>query len=409
MRKLLSIVSIALLTFCAVGCSSSFDEPNESNQSFDREGSTYSLNTLSTAYQTAKTMSSLSLSEEMIQEVHDAVTKSLEYGLDESIFLAELFSPDKILSKGAPMKIGNVLKTQLMLSKSRALSEEQIEKDGLQIYWPYSENWDGKTRPYITFMPQDPDQNWNYGYRKNGNTIDSIRLDEEVAKRIPVWVINYAEISHKDIPEFTNGKSVKNNNYFCPRAKGSSAPNKVSLDRTEPTPLVFTLLLGKFSSHHQYDSWLAGGSEFKISMGIPTFEKDASGEYQRGADAINFATVILTRKEIDEKKEVDVNAILCADWGPMIDNAAFSIIEEDGGDDQKIPFELSATIKGVKLAVNLDLGAHLQDEKIYNVVYTRRFIRSTNNSGWLSSGYPGVHWTLPIQKGFVASDDVINN
>lgn len=148
MRKLLLALSILLL-ISTVSCNSSLEGPTDLSQSFIRESSENLPNTTNYSYEVAKTMASSALTDEMIKEVHNAVTKSMEYGLDESIYFAELFSPGKIIPNKASTVIGNSIKSRLISDSSSRLSEKNMDEKGLQIYWPYSANWDGATRPYI--------------------------------------------------------------------------------------------------------------------------------------------------------------------------------------------------------------------------------------------------------------------
>ena len=69
-----------------------------------------------------------------------------------------------------------------------------LESSDIQIYWPYSENWDGEEFPIITFDPLDGAET-NLGYRlktdEDGNrTVEEVIVDEQTAMEETVWVVN---------------------------------------------------------------------------------------------------------------------------------------------------------------------------------------------------------------------------
>ena len=62
---------------------------------------------------------------------------------------------------------------------------EYLSKNDIQIYWPYSEDWDGETLPVITFNPENGNEDWNYGYKQvkeaDGTiSIDTVIVDESI-------------------------------------------------------------------------------------------------------------------------------------------------------------------------------------------------------------------------------------
>lgn len=74
-----------------------------------------------------------------------------------------------------------------------------------QIYWPYSQKWNGSDLPVITFktkesplLPQDE----NIGYRIKEGFVETVLVNEEYAKQHPVWIINYNPIPYEEYPDF---------------------------------------------------------------------------------------------------------------------------------------------------------------------------------------------------------------
>jgi len=124
----------------------------------------------------AKILSEISLGDEQIREVHDAVSSSLGNGYDEEYTMQDLFKEpgsgvgdEETKALGLPTKAsGNYsrplrdLITEYLKTSTKAISDSTstvspeeylaaLMSSDVQIYWPYSEKWDGKAYPIITF------------------------------------------------------------------------------------------------------------------------------------------------------------------------------------------------------------------------------------------------------------------
>lgn len=69
-----------------------------------------------------------------MNDVYEAVMKSMEYGLDETMYIDDVSNTNKPLYKS-------------IMSKSKVNSENnssnfELNIDGLEVYWPYANNWD---------------------------------------------------------------------------------------------------------------------------------------------------------------------------------------------------------------------------------------------------------------------------
>ncbi|MBP5382763.1 MAG: hypothetical protein J6Y45_05365, partial [Bacteroidales bacterium] len=158
----------------------------------------------------AKMFSNLPLESVHLQEVYNAVGHSSGNGYDEEYTLGCLIdSPgsgvgDSPASKAAAAKAYDTPLRELLRDylASRPLTRGNspdkllrlLSKTDFQLYWPYSDQWDGKTFPVITFDPGSGAET-NYGYRISiGNDgqriIDSVFVDEALAAEVPVWVFN---------------------------------------------------------------------------------------------------------------------------------------------------------------------------------------------------------------------------
>lgn len=282
-------------------------------------------------------LASLPLGGEQVGEVFDAVSSSSGNGYDEEYMMADLLtSPgagvgdnasarSKASSKySRPIKdmVADYLAgTRSALSKSGADVQaylDEMQESGLQIYWPYSEEWDGETMPLVTFDPGGASES-NYAYVVSGEegrymVTDSVYVDENVAKSRPVWVIN-ANNDSSSIPIDAFLKSIPSGENRALAASGS----------------VKSLYIKDFTMLRNYDSWFAGASEFHIQTG-----------FVNGASSITDATlkqyspeltdfvIVVKRRDLGVRKQY--NLVLVSDYSEQLDKLAFLVNEEDMGE-----------------------------------------------------------------------------
>jgi hypothetical protein len=132
-----------------------------------------------------------------------------------------------------------------------------IISSGMQIYWPYSDEWDGTQLPVITFDPGDGSER-NEGYKisvgKDGvRLVEKVIVDEKMAQERPVWVIN-----NNDDSSFNSLQVIRRTDPEWGTGGGS-----ISLTSTT----LRTLVLKSIKMNRNYDSWFAGASEFFIKCG----------------------------------------------------------------------------------------------------------------------------------------------
>ena len=206
MNRTLIYAFITVLSLGLYACSSS-DEPmalQSSPQTSDNNVSEDSENI-------ARLMASIPLNKGIMNEVFSATQNGLENGIEESYYFADMLSESsaKSASRVSSTSQESILGRELrsLLNKSRSGNQVDIDllqNGDYQIYWPYSEDWDGKTQPIITFVPKDENQLWNYGYRQTDDGIETIIVDEEFMESNPVWIINKADLSYDELPNFNN-------------------------------------------------------------------------------------------------------------------------------------------------------------------------------------------------------------
>ncbi len=154
----------------------------------------------------AQMLSELPLEREHLDEVYDAVNASSGHGYDEEYLLNDLFTAPGagVGDDGKPTKAGGYRTPLRELfsdyfarkygTKAGAADVERyinaLSASDMQIYWPYSENWDGQEFPIVTFDPgYGAESNYGYAIRidaSGAHVVDSVLVNEQVAQERPV-------------------------------------------------------------------------------------------------------------------------------------------------------------------------------------------------------------------------------
>ena len=229
----------------------------------------------------ATILSALPLSGSNMQEVYEAVSSSSCNGYDEEYMMKDLFeSPGRGVGQAQtraggsyekPMRelIADYLRGQAATKSGKQYSEDfldQLISSDIQIYWPFSENWDGSQLPIITFDPEDG-SDINIGYRSvveddGSRRVEELVVDEEMAGVETVWVVNRnsdaefttLEMLRREDPDWGDGGGtiiVRPKQTGECRSSGESAPLR-------------TVVLKEFTMNRQFDTWFAGASEFFV-------------------------------------------------------------------------------------------------------------------------------------------------
>ena len=201
----------------------------------------------------ASVLSNIPLGVGQLNEVYDAVSSSSGNGYDEEYTMRDLFTSPGAGVGDVPVKggvtydkplkdlIADYLRAKPQVKSGDAVDPDRFMKaltdSDIQIYWPYSENWDGAQMPVITFDPEDGAEA-NIGYRlvadpEGGRRVEEIVVDEELAASHPVWVINRnsdagyttLEMLRKEDPEWGDGGG---NVVVRPRTQGLPVKGKTS-------------------------------------------------------------------------------------------------------------------------------------------------------------------------------------
>lgn len=332
----------------------------------------------------ARLLSSLPLGTAQVAEVFDAVSASRGNGYDEEYLMRDLFaspgsgvgdaaSPTKAASYSRPLRdMIAELVTESCRTKAGGAGRVQAFLDSLaassvQIYWPYSDDWDGKTLPLITFDPGD-DADINIAYRivENDSTrvLERRYVDEITALDRPVWVIN------------ANTDAMYKTVEMLRRENPGWGTGGGSLTKASD---VRTLYLRSFQSKRQYDSWFAGGSEFFVKCGaVEDFTASTEAELQLYSPTVTDFMVVIPRRDI--RKVNEYNVVLVSEWTDQLESCAFMITEDDGG--TQTSWKASATVKYNSKSYGFDMQIPLntRDDIVWRGQLARRYIERYSGS-----------------------------
>lgn len=306
---------------------------------------------VTTLAEVAEIMSELPYEREHLLEVYDAVGSSSGNGYDEEYMMADLFeSPGagvgderagtRAASYSRPIRdlFAERLASRLATRSGASGVEEYIgalSASDIQIYWPYSEDWDGETLPIITYDPGYGAET-NMGYvleygPEGAEVVDSVLVDEALAMTRPVWVIN-----RNDDAGFTPLEMFLKSGAD---ASPEYAP-AVSIVGGEDESRM--LLVKSFQMLRNYDSWFGGASEFFIKCGaVDGFKASTDEELRLYTPSVTDFMVVVKRRQLG--KTIPLDALLLTSLTPQMENVAFLIIEDDGG--KTTSWKCSAVVK----------------------------------------------------------------
>ena len=341
----------------------------------------------------ARLMASLPLDKDSAREVWDAVSSSSDNGYDEEYTFRSLVSTpgagvgDGIAGTKAreyPGALAGVLESYASARAMTRSGEDfmaALRESGLQIYWPYSEDWDGESMPVLTFDPENGSEK-NIGFERvlleDGTwKIKEITVDETVAKTRPVWVIN----------------RNRDEGFMTPRLmekiNGNNSSNRGT---TRASSSVKTLKLKQFKAHRNYDSWLAGASEFFVKCGsVENFTARTEDELKEYSPAITDFMIVVKRKQVGTF--LTLNVVLVSEWTEQLQNCAFFIIEDDGGKQTTWKTNAEVKIKSKTYGFNIELPYNRNDDIVWRGSLSRSFLE--NYSG-TANRYGDVSITFDI-------------
>lgn len=344
----------------------------------------------------AQLFANMPIEREHLGEVHNAVSSSITNGYDEEYTMSNVFMEPgsgvgnrhtKASLEASNKRYSNPVRDMMRdflnkYCKTKAggaddMSVERyldmLSKSDLQIYWPYSDNWDGQTYPIITFDPEINSES-NVGYklvvgRDGERSVQKVIVTEEIAKECPVWVLNRNEDSNyktievlrRDNPEWGAGGAL------VLSKSGESSSNDIK-----------TLVIRDFLMKRHYDCWFAGASEFFIKCGsVENFNASTEAEMKIYEPSITDFVIVVKRREINTKKPLKV--VLVSEWTKQLEKCAFLITEDDGGTRKTWKCAAVVKIKSKSYGFDVQLPFNSRDDIVWRGSLTRNYIEKYLN------------------------------
>lgn len=322
----------------------------------------------------ARMLASLPLTMTQVQEVRGAVNSSIADGYDEEYTFRDLVqSPGRGVgavdtrSVPCPETLVEMINEYGSPATRSDSFLSRLAESGMQIYWPYSEDWDGSTMPVITFDPENSSES-NTGFLRTQAAdgsweVREISVNEDYARVHPVWVVNW-----NDDAEFLTPQMMEKLSMTASR----SAAARYSSDDFK------TLVLKEFKAHRNYDSWFSGGSEFLVKCGaIEDFKAATEEEMKDYNPKITDFMIKVRRKQVG--KAIRLNSVLVSEWTSQLSESAFLVIEDDGGKMTKWSAVGAVKIKSRTYGFEVEFPYHRSDDIVWRGKLSDNFLTKYND------------------------------
>ena len=356
----------------------------------------------------ARLLSYLPIGREQLQEVRDAVSSSSENGYDEEYMMRDLFSSPgagvgddertkSTKSASYPVPLRELIRQRVescALTRASGGADgylEALENSDVQIYWPYSENWDGETLPVITFDPENSSE-VNIGYRMvvrddGSRGFEEVIVDEEMASNSPVWVVN-----RNDDSGYTSVEMLRRQDPEWGEGGGSVIVRPASESLFYAGEFK-TLVLKDITMRRNYDPWFAGASEFFVKCGrVEDFTATTEAELKLYSPQISDFMIVLKRSQVGQR--TPFNVILVSQWTEQTESMAFMLVEDDGG--TRTEWKCSAVVKynSKSYGFEVSLPFNTRDDIVWRGQLTGKYLEKYDG---LTSRFGDVELTFQFQ------------
>lgn len=326
----------------------------------------------------ARIISELPMDREHLAEVHDAVSSSSGNGYDEEYMMSDLLeSPGsgvgddrrgtRSSSYGRPLRdlLTDYLSTRMSTKSGAADVQEYLDglsASDIQIYWPYSEDWDGESFPIVTFDPGlGAESNYGYELHRSGDRLEvagTVIVTEEIAKERPVWVIN------------RNSDAA-----FTPLELFEPSQEEAAASSGDEAPKGRVLLLRSFKALKNFDSWFGGASEFFIKCGaVNGFRASTDEELKLYTPSVTDFLLVVKRSQVGYT--IPLNTVLLTDFTPQMEKIALAIMEDDGGESKSWKCEAVVKYKSRSYGFTVDIPYRDKDDIVWRGQLSSEYLNS---------------------------------
>ena len=351
----------------------------------------------------------LPISTDHLGEVHAAVSASSSNGYDEEYTMTNLFTlpgcgvGDKqtranrsyaqpmrdmivaivkdMTSKDSKTKSEyqglNVLRTIERLGADRFL--DALTKSDMQIYWPFSEVWDGKQMPIITYDPEDGSES-NIGYQMvvdddGFRRVEQVEVDEQKAMECAVWVVN-----RNDDAGYTSLEMLRREDPNWGEGGGNIIvkPEQSSGNSRAAASKLRTLILKDFTMKRNYDTWFAGASEFFVKVGsVDDFTASTEAELRLYTPQVTDFMIVVKRDQLGVPQPF--NAILVSELTDQLTHCAMMITEDDGGTITKWDCQALVRVESKSYGIEISLPFNSRDDIVWRGQLATKWFEKNNN------------------------------
>lgn len=347
----------------------------------------------------AQLLASIEIDQSVMNEVKAGVQRSRKYGLDEEYRFTDMLKPS--LSKIQRFSVSslllqkmtdalNVKQEQLKSGISTSDFLNYLSDNDIQIYWPFSDKWDGYSLPILLSATDNNDWVCKPVLTKNGFIeMDTVKLTREFVKNNTVWIISMNETPYDELPDFENGEYVNKNGVFFYSEIANEWLNRMQKQtKLNGRPVH----IGEVTVSER--DGIGGGPEIYFMWG---HAGGGGGLPVQGF--INTYRLNIPNKELDLTKQINLN--IQPSWTTNQKTNVLIILEKDGGKDKKTTRNLTYIdpISHQEVSVPITFKYERRDEWLYDEIINRSDIFSSANKG--SDGTyrqyhgSGIYFTLP--------------
>ena len=404
-RNIRNYKLFCLMLLSPVSCEIVDNDPDK-HVSPDRDSTSVALE------EVAQILSAVPLQATQLEEVHNAVISSSGNGYDEEYTMRNLFKApgagvgDRLQAR-SPLQYDRPLRDlieEYVLSSASTRSSgypqdflSALEESDVQIYWPFSDEWDGETMPVVTFDPEN-EAEVNIGYEillsdDGSRHVQEVLVDEEMAQKRPVWVVNRnsdagytsLEMLRREDPDWGVGGGD-----IIVKPSGGQAYTKAS------APLKM-LVLKEFTMKRNYDSWFAGASEFFVKIAsLDDFTASTEAELQLYNPLITDFMLVVRRNQVgiplplnvmlvsEMKRHLlehsdDCEGECLPDCRYAYDEYAFMISEDDGGTREDWTCKGKVYVAGKSYGVEITIPLNTRDDVVWRGMLSGNSLERFNN------------------------------
>ena len=201
--------------------------------------------------------------------------------------------------------------------------------------------------------------------------VEEVLVDEELARRCPVWVIN-----RNSDAQYKSLEMLRREDPMWGEGGGSVIVRPA--DTKSPSE-VRTLILKDFTMNRNYDSWFAGASEFFVKIGaFEDFTATTEAEMKLYNPTITDFMIVVKRNQVGIPQPF--NAVLVSDWTGQMDSCAMMIIEDDGGTIREWNCTALVRVESKSYGIELKIPFYSYDDIVWRGNLSSRWFEANSNT-----------------------------